>query len=608
MVKVTFTPDNKSIEIPQKSTILEAAVLAGVQIESHCGGQGTCGKCKVKITSEKQVAKSAGGILLNESELAVEWVLACNYKVEEDIIVQLSRQKDAYKRKTDLKESQRVELASSIQKYAIELNAPTIEDQTSDWDRLVGIITDREIKFSNRIASNLSQVLHQADFKVTMVLDGDSVVAVEPGDTHGQCYGLAIDIGTTTAVVYLLNLSNGFTIDSGALTNPQKVFGADVLSRITYASQGREHLRRLQQMVVEGLNGIIARLCRNQSIRKEEIYQAVVVGNTAMSHIFLGIDPTYLASAPFIPVFRKAVEVEARELGLNILETGHVIVLPNVAGYVGADTVGVMLAAKVDQLPGYTLAIDIGTNGEMVLAENHRMLTCSTAAGPAFEGAEIKHGMRAAEGAIEGVIINDDVEIAVIGETKPQGICGSGLIDAIFEMVKTGIVDHTGRLATGLQELEKLPIPIQKRIRKTGEGDEFVLVWAQNTSTGEDIIITQKDIRELQLAKGAIRAGIEILMTEMGINRSQLDRVFLAGAFGNYINKEKALGIGLLPRIPAEKISAIGNAAGNGAKMALLSGIERTKASELANHAEHIELSIRLDFQERFLDSLGFDI
>jgi len=385
------------------------------------------------------------------------------------------------------------------------------------------------------------------------------------------------------------------------------VFGADVLSRITYASKGPEQLKQLQTLVIEGLNKIIEGLCKNNQIRREEIYQAVVVGNTTMSHLFLGIDPTCLGPAPFIPVFRQSVQVEALELGLNILETGHVVVVPNVAGYVGADTVAVMIAAKVDQLPGYTLAVDIGTNGEIILAGGKRILTCSTAAGPAFEGAEIKYGMRAADGAIERVKITDDVELAVIGNTKPIGICGSGLIDAIAQMAEAGVIYESGRIVNVPEDMAKLPPKIQERIRQGEGGFEFVIAWGKDSGSGEDVVLTQKDIRELQLAKGAILAGIKILMKEMGIGLEQLDRVLLAGAFGNYISKESALQIGLLPNVPVEQIKAIGNAAGNGAKMVLLSKEERKKAVTLAGLSEHLELSTRSDFQDEFIDALAFE-
>ncbi|MEA4901958.1 ASKHA domain-containing protein [Desulfitobacterium sp.] len=592
MAKVTFLPANKSVEVPNGSTISQAAVAAGIAIESTCGGRGTCGKCKVQILSDAE--RSAG------------WVLACQYRVHEDLTVTLSESKDAYKRKTRLEQLNSIVLSPCIHKYLLQLSKPSVKDQIPDWERLVEALPDPNVCFNMQIARNLPKILRQSDFQVTAVLDGHTILAVEPGDTRSRCFGAAIDIGTTTMVVYLLDLNNGQVIDIGAVTNPQRVFGADVISRISYAAQGAEPLRQLQDRVIDGLNGIIAHLCQAQAIDSKEIYHAVVVGNTTMSHLFLGIDPTYLAPAPFIPVFRKAVEVEARELGLNILDTAPVVVLPNIAGYVGADTVGVMLSAKIDLLPGFTLALDIGTNGEMILAGQGRILTCSTAAGPAFEGAEIKHGMRAADGAIEGINITDDVQYVVIGDTKPHGICGSGLIDAIAEIAASGVINAAGRLAIRAKDCEKLPPLLQKRLRQTEQGGEFVIAWAQETETGEDIVLTQKDIRELQLAKGAISAGVEILMTEMGIQKEQLDRVLLAGAFGNYIKKESALRIGLLPPLPIEKISAIGNAAGDGAKMALLSTEERERASVLADRAEHLELSARMDFQEQFIKALSF--
>lgn len=595
MVKVTFLPSGELVEVPTGSTIFQAAISAGVPLESTCGGRGTCGKCKVHISTEKANDTSA-----------TDLVLACKHQVFENITVILSEQKDAHKRKTDLNGFREIQITPSIKKYPVKLSKPSVSDQTPDWERLISALPNRELRFSHRLAANLAKTLHNANFQVTAVLDGDALLAVEEGDTLERSYGLAIDIGTTTVVVYLIDLNKGTIMASGAMTNPQRVFGADVISRINYASSSPDQVHELQKNLMEGINQIIAQLSSETGVKIQEIYQAVVVGNTTMSHLFLGIDPTYLAPAPFIPVFRQSVQLEAHELGINILETGHVVVLPNVAGYVGADTVGVMLATDVDRLPGVTLAIDIGTNGEMILADQERILTCSTAAGPAFEGAEIQFGMRAADGAIEGVKITDDVNLTVIGGGKPRGICGSGLIDVISEMVRSGVVNLSGRMAGKPEQLEKLPSAIRNRLRRTEQGMEFVLVWGSETAMGEDITLSQKDVRELQLAKGAIRAGIQILLGEMGISFEQIDRVLLAGAFGNYIKKESALGIGLLPPLPLEYIRAIGNAAGDGAKMALLSTIERERASVLAQKAEHIELSTRKEFQDQFVKALYF--
>ena len=607
MISITFLPSEKVIQIPVGTSILQAAILAGVQVVSTCGGKGICGKCKVQIRTEtaSQITETEKKFL-SVSELATGWVLACQHLLSQDMVVSLQEQRDVYKRKTDFAGVIQMAIAPSVRKYHLKLSKPSVEDQTPDWDRLMAALPVTGIQFNRTVATTLPRVFRLEDFQVTAVLDGDRLLAVEPGDTSGRSFGVAIDVGTTTVVAYLMDLNNGTVVTSGAVTNPQQVFGADVISRITHASSGQNQLRDLQEKVIGGLNIIIAQLCQEREIGKEEIYQAVVVGNTTMAHLFLGIDPTYLAPAPFIPVYRESVEVKANEIGLDILGTGIVVMLPNVAGYVGSDTVGVMLAAKADRLPGVSLIVDIGTNGEIILSGRDRILTCSTAAGPAFEGAEIKYGMRAAEGAIEGVRITEDVELDVIAGGKARGICGSGLIDAIAEMFKVGVIGSTGRFASGPDQLEKLPSLVRERLRKTERVSEFVLVWGKDSASGEDVVLSQKDIREMQLAKGAIMAGIMILVREMGITPQEIDRVLLAGAFGNYITKESAIGIGLLPSLPLEKITMIGNAAGDGAKMALISTEERARADSLAKRAEHIELSTKKGFTEEFIKGLDF--
>lgn len=606
MVKVTFLPFRKVVEVPTGSTIFQAAVAAGVQIQSTCGGRGTCGKCKVRILlGNLAPTTSDSESSLSDSESAEGWVLACKHTLQHDLTVKLNVQKDAYERKLALDRTRDIIIAPSIRKYPIQVEQPSVTNQTSDWERLLTALPNREIRFNRRVAANLPETLRQANFRVTAVLDGDSLLAVEAGETLERSFGLAIDIGTTTVVAYLMDLNKGTVVTSGAVTNPQHVFGADVISRITHASDGPDKLRQLQVKVMDALNEIIAQLCEAAGVSSQEIYQAVVVGNTTMSHLFLGLNPTYLATIPFIPVFRQGVEVEAQELGLNILETAKVVVLPNIAGYVGADTVGVMLAAGLDRLPGISLAIDIGTNGEIILASKDRIITCSAAAGPAFEGAEIKCGMRAADGAIEGVYIEEDVELDVISGGKARGICGSGLIDAIAQMRKIGIIESSGRFTSKADQLAKLPPAVYERLRSDEQDNEFVLVWGQNTATGEDIVLSQKDIRKLQLAKGAIMAGIQILLQEMGVSVEAIDRVLIAGAFGNYIKKESAVVIGLLPPLPLERIDTIGNAAGDGAKMALLSKEERIRAETLASRTEHVELSTRMEFQKVFMKALA---
>ncbi|TJX12838.1 DUF4445 domain-containing protein [Tissierella creatinini] len=607
-VKVTFLPGNKTVSVSKGSTILQAAIAADVKVESNCGGKGTCGKCKVQLADRNLTPISkAEEKFLSKSELSEGFVLACQRFLEEDTVISLREQKDSFSRKTGLKNiAEDIPINPSIAKHFLNLNPPTIEDQLPDWDRVKNALPVKDIPFDRSLAASLPGILRKSKFKVTAVLDENELLAIESGDTMDRSFGLVVDIGTTTVAAYLMDLNSGRVVGNGALTNPQQFFGADVISRINHASLGPDALLQLQEKVIGGLNNIIEVLCKEHRLKAEEIYQVIIVGNTTMSHLFLGIDPTYLAPAPFIPVFHESVKVTARELGLKILPSGKVIVLPIVAGYVGSDTIGVALATKVDRLSGITLAIDIGTNGEMILAGKGRILTCSTAAGPAFEGAQIKYGMRAAEGAIEEVTITEDVELKVIANIKPKGICGSGLIDAISEMVHSGVIDESGRIAGEPEELAMFSPQLRDRIREGESGMEFVLAWSKDTENGQDIVLTQKDIRELQLAKGAIMAGIKILLIEMEIDEQQIDRVFLAGAFGNYIKKESALGIKLLPNLPLERITAIGNAAGDGAKIALISVAERKRASDIARVAEHIELSSRRDFQDFFLESLSF--
>lgn len=608
MVSVNFLPSQKVGKVPVGSSILQAAIAAGVHVQSACGGKGTCGKCRVQLSPEDRTEPlDTEKKFLSEEQIAEGWVLACKRTVDSDRVVHLNEQKDVYDRKTKLEVTKGVHsLSPGIHKCVLKVSAPNIEDQRSDWERLLAALpeSDSHLHFNRGIASLLPRILRQASFQVTAVIAGDELLAVEAGHTQARSFGLAIDIGTTTLVVYLLDLNSGKVVTQGALTNPQQGAGADVITRITYASDQPEGLNQLQTQVIGGLNQIIARLCEEQAIQSDEIYQAVVVGNTTMSHLFLGIDPTYLAPAPFIPGFRQLVTVKASELGLQILGNGIVSVLPIIAGYVGSDTVGVMLAAQADKLEGIHLLVDIGTNGEMVLVGKGRILTCSTAAGPAFEGAGVKHGMRAAEGAIERVLITSDVELGIIGQEKVRGICGSGLIDAIAEMLKSGVIDSRGRMIHLESEKKKLPLALQSRIREVDGNREFILAWKEDTATGEDITITQKDIRELQLAKGAILAGVRILLDHLGVGAEELNQIHLAGAFGNYIKKESALEIGLLPQVSPEIIQSIGNAAGNGAQLALLSMIEMDRADRLAQIAEHIELSTQKTFQEEFVNAL----
>ncbi|MCL6478398.1 MAG: ASKHA domain-containing protein [Peptococcaceae bacterium] len=607
-MQVTFLPAGKQIQVPAGVTVLEAAAAAGVQVEGTCGGRGTCGKCRVRVLSG--VAGEPSGAeqkFLSQAELASGQVLACQCKLTGDAVIQVAAAEDAHRRKSLLGgDNEVLPVEPAVIKKYLCLNPPNVEDQTPDLERVAAAAGEESLSAGRDLLAALPRTLRQAGFKVTAVITGSRLAAVEQGDTTADKYGVAFDIGTTTVVGYLVNLDSGRVRATASATNPQHVHGADVISRIDYTTGKEGGLARMQQLVVSAMNGIISRLLAEAGVDRERVYEATVVGNTTMSHLFLGVDPAYLAPAPFVPAFRRALDVPAREIGLNIHPAGSIHVLPNIAGYVGSDTVGVMLATEIDRQPGITLAVDIGTNGEVVLAGRGRILTCSTAAGPAFEGAHIRCGMRAAAGAVESVRIDGDVYLDVIGGVPPTGICGSGILDAVAEMARAGILHATGRMIGPAAQAESLDGRLRQRIRAGDQGQEFVLAAGEITGNGTDLVLTQQDVRELQLAKGAIYAGIQLLLAELGIVPADIDRVLLAGAFGNYIKKESALAIGLLPPVPPERIRSVGNAAGAGARLALASVTERARAMELARRVEHVELSARKDFQQAFIGALNF--
>ncbi len=418
-------------------------------------------------------------------------------------------------------------------------------------------------------------------------------------------FGIAFDIGTTTVVGMLWDLSENRLVDMIAKTNPQSRYGADVISRITWSSENPENLKQMQRLIIDCFNEMLDTFTVQYQIETAYIQKATVVGNTTMSHLFLGYDAKTLAVSPFSPAFTGPVSRTAEELGLHMEPAAEVAVLPNIAGHVGSDIVAAMIAAGIRETPGITLAIDIGTNGEIVLGGKKRMLTCSTAAGPAFEGARIYQGMRAAEGAIEKVEISGgEVRLKIIGNKAPVGICGSGLIDAVAQMLDAGLVSFKGNLISGEEALAKGVNPeLAGRLRKGGNGNEFVLAWREKD---EDIVLNQKDIREVQLAKGAIFGGIKVLLECLETKTEELDEILLAGAFGSYIDKRSALRIGLLPNVGLAKIRHIGNAAGVGACMALLSSEAGKQAELLSREVEHVELALHPSFEKEYLLGMYF--
>lgn len=603
--KVIFLPSGRRGEFEEGLTILKAAESLGVSLESLCGGEGWCGKCKVVVEEGYERLSPLTDEekrLLTDKEISSKYRLACRARLKGDVVVSIPEVSLAVQvvRKPLLELP--VKLEPALKKYYVELPPPSLEDPTGDLERLLKTLKEafglEGLKVDFQVLNSLPKTLREGGWKVTVtVWKGSEIVKVEPGRKE-NLYGVAIDIGTTTMVGYLLDLSTGKLLAYHSLMNPQVVFGEDVMSRITYVLSNKDGLERLHGKVLAGINSILENLARQAGISLNDIYEVVLVGNTCMHHLLLKLDPSYLGVSPFLPVLHQPVDVKARELGVKILPSGNLHVLPIEAGFVGADNVGVLIATEPWKSKEVQLIVDVGTNGEIVLGNERKLYSASCATGPAFEGAHIKYGMRAAPGAIERVKINPEsfeVEYETIGGEKPRGICGSGIIQAAGEMVKAGILLRSGAFNRKLET---------RRLRKGEEGLEFVLAWKEETALDEDIVITQKDVRAIQLAKAAMYAGAKILMKHFGVSR--VERVLLAGAFGAYIDREAALIIGMFPDCPLEKISSIGNAAGEGARLALLNLSKRREAEWIARKIHYVEIAVDPSFQDEFVAAMFF--
>ncbi|HHV62450.1 MAG TPA: DUF4445 domain-containing protein [Firmicutes bacterium] len=645
---------SQQIYVDEGTTLLDAAVQAGMRIRASCGGKGTCGKCRVYASGELSPVTSSEEAFLSPRELAAGLRLACQAKARGDVSIRIPSETritgaqilTAGAAAGDGRDEQTFKVDPLLRKVYLELDPPSLDDTDADFERLERKIATALRPRVSRVSADLDMIrrmpflIREAGYRVTAVLNsfedsfdsedflhpGDSrglrglrdgapamgapakILALEPGDTADKCYGVAFDIGTTTVAGFLMDLVTGREIAVGSRMNAQAAYGDDVISRIEFARENPDGTVRLQEKITGVLNSIIDDLIRDSGIVRDNIYLMTVVGNTCMHHLFLGVNPGQLGVSPYVPVVKRLLAVPACDLGININPAAPVVVLPNIGGFVGADTVGVILATALYRSDELKLVIDLGTNGEMALGSRERIVACSTAAGPAFEGSRISQGMPAMTGAIEWVEINDDVEIRVVGGpgTPARGICGSGLLDAIAGLRRLGVIDQTGRML-GPRECEeatgrRLPPAIEGRIREGRRGLEFVLVDDPRGS----VVLTQRDVREFQLAKGAIFAGTQILKEVMGVEDADISEVLLAGAFGNYLRKESARAVGLIPGVPLERVRGVGNAAGTGAKMALLSKEQVMAAEALASRVEYIELGSHPRFQEEFAKAMFF--
>lgn len=608
-MKVRFEPFGVTAEAQPGQTVLQAAIAAGVEIESVCGGRGTCAKCKVIATGGLSPLTALERRGLSILELDRAYRLACQAVIVGDVDV-LVPDESRLSRVSILSAGvhDAVPLDPWVRRHHLHVPMATLEEQVCDLDNLKRAwrpLLDTSLEPTLLALRQLPEALRLGGGEVTVITVDSRLVHVVAGPPQGRLLGIAFDVGTTTVVGYLMDLETGEQLAVASQLNPQTRYGDDVVSRIEFSTQS-DGLQILQQAIVSCLNELIVTTAQEAGARPQDVWVATVVGNTTMQHLLLGVSAAALAQAPYVPVVEDAVHLGAEELGLRIAAGGRVWLLPNIAGWVGADTVGVILATRLYEQDELALAIDIGTNGEMALGSRQRVVTCSTAAGPAFEGAHLSCGMRAADGAIDRVQIEDDVIWHTIGEVAPRGVCGSGLVDVVAEMLRVGVIKPTGMMQDGDALRADGAHALGARIMRNGRQREFVLAHAAEGAGGRAVTVTQRDVRELQLAKGAIRAGVEILLKELGVGHEAVRRVFLAGAFGNYISPASAVRIGLMPPFPNAEIIPVGNAAGSGAKMALLSRAERERASALVRWIEYLELSGRPDFQEVFAEAMVF--
>lgn len=596
------------------TTLLQVAQAAGVEMTATCGGRGRCRSCRVKILKgDVPPPTIQDNIQLGHDEVQERFRLSCQTALVGDCEIMASppmveggHQILSSSGPGGL-EAGRVSLDSGVQKHVITAKAPTEEHhQTSDLEEVLASLpgdVSREVPVD--AMRKIPAILRANKGRLTVTTFNNKIIDVEPGDTSAHKYGMAFDIGTTTIVGCLIDLATGEQLACVGNVNPQSVYGGDLMSRIAYAMYDPQKLTMLRAKVLNAINDFVKEACEKAAVSAQNLYKMVIVGNSCMHHVFLGVDVTYLGLAPYAPVLRHPVVIPAKDLPLKTAPNAMICFLPIVAGFVGADTVACVLATGIYESGEMRVLVDIGTNGEVVMGSKDRLMACSAPAGPALEGAQIRHGMRGAVGAIEKVRINGDVECDVIGNVAAVGICGSGLIDAVAKMLDANVIADSGVLRH--DEMNMVAPSMQQRMTKTPEGKEqFVLVRKEESGKGEDITLTQTDIRQLQLAKGAIYSGILMLQRTMGIRDEDLAELMLCGGFGNYINTKSAVRIRLLPDMPLEKIVYYGNAAHMGAQMALLSETQRNLAAELAHRIEHVALASSPDFQDVFVYALPF--
>lgn len=601
-VTLSFTPSGQDFRVPPGVTVFDAASWNGIAIDSTCGGHGTCRKCKVQVTSGDVPVSRLDIRAFSQEQLADGWRLACMARAAGDLKIDVPPLSTRPKAAT-VGVGRQVILRPSVQKRFLALDEPNLADQRTDLERIVDALDDLDVRADLSVMRTLPTVLRSAGWKVTVVISDEDLIAVEPGDTTEKSFAVAVDLGTTTVVATLLDLTTGTPAAVRSMLNKQQPFGADVISRISATMMDPNAATMMQRAALDTLNELIREVTADADVAPEHVYEVAIAGNATMVHLLLGVDPEPIGVAPFIMATKEWPRYPASHLGLEVHPEARCFVFPAFGAYVGGDIVAGVLATGMDRDKRVRLLIDVGTNCEIVLSNGDEVLSTAAPAGPAFEAASIACGMRAADGAVEVVQIKDGaLHLGVIGDTVPMGICGSGLVDAVYALHQVGLLDDSGRFVSADEAAAIAPDLADRLVTREGGDRVFVLHEDQGEPA---VFLSQRDVRELQFAKAAIATGWRLLLEEVGLVDADVQQVLLAGSFGSYLSPQSAIGIGLVPKLPVVRIVSAGNVAGEGAKMVLLSATERNGAHTLLEEVRYVELSDRTDFQDKFVAELA---
>ena len=590
--------DERIIYANKNDNLLKILRENNVEVNNNCGAKGKCGKCKVKILNEEYLKfTKSDEVHLSKDELDKGIRLSCMINIEDDIEIELINSKDDIQVLTDLYDNN-TSLDIDIKKIYLELETPSLMDQRDDVKRVKDSLNMKDLYIDKKTLGSISNILEKNNYKVTVTTYNNKLLHIQGNDREKYKYGIALDLGTTTLALYLLDLNEGRIISVLSKVNAQRSYGSDVISRINYTMENKNGLEELNKCVINQINEMIDEISKINNINKDEIYNIVVVGNTTMIHMLMKVPCKNIAIAPFIPSFTEKYECGALDIGINI--NGIISLPPSISAYVGSDISAGILSSNMSKNEKYSLLLDIGTNGEIALGNKDRILTCATAAGPAFEGANIKYGVGGIKGAISSIDLSKDKIYETINDEIPCGICGSAVLDITSELLKYEIIDETGRM---IDYDEVKNESLRKRLNKDKNIKEFIIFQDDN----KKISFTQKDIREVQLAKASIYAGIEVLLNENNLTYDDIENVYIGGGFGNFMNVESAVNIGMIPEAFKNKIKSIGNCAGKGAIDFLISEENKKEIVKIVDKCEYIELSKSKSFQEFYIDSISFE-